>query len=113
MDTFGVDHTPVDGHTHGFRLTLRGELDQSTTETLRTAIDDLITDGARFIVLDLADVSFLDSTGLRAILAAAQTLRDRDGRLTCEGLSGAAGRVLELTGTLEGLRDARRDEPTT
>ncbi len=106
MDTFGVDHAAVDGKTHAFRLTLRGELDQSTTDKLRSAIDDLITDGARLIVLDLADVSFLDSTGLRAILAAAQMLRDRDGRLTCEGLSGAAGRVLELTGTLETLRGA-------
>ena len=56
-------------------------------------------------MLDLTDVSFVDSTGLRSIVRASRLLVDAGGQLTVSGLSGAAERVLELTGLLEGLRD--------
>jgi len=91
-------------------LEVAGDLDASTIEAFDAAIDEVIGNGARMLVLDLTDVEFLDSTGLRGIVRASNLLGELDGRLTVAGLSGAAERVLELTGILERLRDSVTDD---
>lgn len=46
-----------------------GEIDLSTAPTLRAALDGVIDDGARELILDLEGVRFMDSTGLRVLMA--------------------------------------------
>jgi anti-sigma B factor antagonist len=46
----------------------RGDLDLATFGRLESAVDDLVAAGWRSIVLDLRGLSFMDSTGLRAIV---------------------------------------------
>lgn len=45
-----------------------GEIDVRTAPGLRHALDRAVLDGAGDVVLDLADVAFLDSSGLGVIL---------------------------------------------
>ena len=47
---------------------LRGELDVSTASQLGGALRNACTKGAQEIVLDLREVEFMDSTGLRMLL---------------------------------------------
>ena len=54
-------------------LRLSGEFDMSSVETFRLAVETS-ADPEREIVLDLADLTFLDSSGIRAILTAAQEI---------------------------------------
>lgn len=65
---FGVGEI-VCGGEH--RLTLTGELDLASTPILQGAIASLSAamNGTRAITLDLSGLQFIDSTGLRAILA--------------------------------------------
>ena len=53
-------------------LSLVGELDASTAPELEAAIERLCEDGASEIVLDMHELSFIDSSGLRLILGAKQ-----------------------------------------
>jgi anti-sigma B factor antagonist len=55
-------------------LKLAGELDMATAEELLAAIRDQAGDDV--VILDFSGVSFMDSSGLRALLEAA---RDREG----------------------------------
>ena len=75
-----------------------GEVDLATagrlTEALRGA-----TGAARLVLLDLRDVSFLDSSGLHAIIAATTQARARGGRLVIAGASEQVETLLDLTGT--------------
>jgi anti-sigma B factor antagonist len=71
---------------------------------LDVELEALIDADARLLVLDLSDVTFIDSSGLRTIVRARNALLARDGRLTCSGLSAAAAKVLEISGLLEQLR---------
>jgi anti-sigma B factor antagonist len=96
---------------HAWQLGVSGDLDVSTVDRFNLAVDDVISRDGRLILLDLTAVTFVDSTGLRGIVRASSLLAERDGRLTVTGLSGAAQRVLELTGLLERLRDPRPAEP--
>jgi anti-anti-sigma factor len=52
-----------------YRLVLAGELDIVGAKELEAAITRLCTAGALEIELDLREVTFVDSQGLRAILA--------------------------------------------
>lgn len=58
----------------------KGEIDASSQDLLRTKLIEVIDKGATDLVVDLADVSFLDSSGLRGLIEALQrgaTLRLR------------------------------------
>ena len=93
-----------------WRVTARGELDVATADRLAGALEAPVASGSSLVVLDLTDVSFLDSSGLRTIVRAATALEERGGRLIVDGVSAAVERVLEVTGLLERLRG---DQPET
>jgi len=110
-NSFGVDTVQHTDGPHAWQLAVSGELDASTADQFDTAIDEVISADGQLIVLDLTAVTFLDSTGLRSIVRASSLLTEHGGRLTVTGLSGAAQRVLELTGLLERLRDPAAFDP--
>lgn len=82
----------------------KGTVDLATCERLAGQIGEVIGSGATMIVLDLGEVEFLDSSGIRVIVHAAREMEERDGKLLVENASGATQRVLEVTGILEHLR---------
>lgn len=84
-----------------FSVTLKGELDAASAPRLHDELDALVDGGALLIVIDGSALHFLDSSGLRVLVVVADRLRRAGGALLIEGLSGAARRVLELTGLLE------------
>jgi anti-anti-sigma factor len=85
---------------HEIVLAVRGEVDIATADELRRRLDAVIrAAGDRPVVVDLADVTFLDSTGLAALFEEAITFRPR--RLTLRRVSGPVRRVLEVTATLD------------
>ncbi len=83
-----------------FIVTLRGEVDASNTPALRADLRRLIEDmGASLIIVDLAAVTFLDSSALGALVGALRRLRERDGRLrVVQPLAAAPTRTFQLTG---------------
>jgi anti-anti-sigma factor len=52
------------------RIVVAGELDLATAPELESTLSGLCTDGATEIEIDLRGVSFVDSTGIRALLVA-------------------------------------------
>jgi anti-sigma B factor antagonist len=48
----------------------RGEIDLATQTMLRAVLEELIRDGRTHLVVDLAETTFLDSTGLGALISA-------------------------------------------
>lgn len=63
---FSVTSTSQDGRAV---LTVRGELDLATAPQLEQAVDEQLS-GAGDLVLDLRELDFMDSTGLRIIITA-------------------------------------------
>lgn len=52
------------------RIMVGGDLDLATAPDLRECLRGQLADHAEIVVLDLADVSFIDSSGLRVLLEA-------------------------------------------
>ncbi len=62
-------------HDHTHTLVLLGELDLRTATDLEAAIVPLCEAGAKEIVLDLRQLGFLDSAGVRAIVSSQERCR--------------------------------------
>jgi anti-anti-sigma factor len=73
-----------------------GELDLTTAPELETAL--LEADDCRELVVDLAAVTFMDSTGLRLLLAQRERARRSGIDFVVTGVDGAVARVLEISG---------------
>ena len=85
------------------RVQALGELDLETVPSLQAEVDALRAVGVRRIILDLSDLDFIDSTGLRCILQYDAEARQDGFRLDLVPGSPAIQRVFELTDTLSRL----------
>ena len=107
-DTNAFDAASNQEASGAWKVVARGELDVATADQLARTLEPVIEGGATLVVLDLSDVTFLDSSGLRTIVRGATALEDQGGRLVVDGASPAVSRVLEVTGLLERLRGEDR-----
>jgi anti-anti-sigma factor len=78
-------------------LTVEGVLDMATSDRLRAVAEKALREGARDLVLDLAGVGFIDSTGVGALVAVRNLAIDREAALTLRDPSRPARRILELS----------------
>ena len=82
---------------------VRGELDVYTATLLRRALAELIAGGARAVVLDLRDLSFMSATGLGVLIGAARRLRHHGGSLVLRSTRPSVRKLIELLGWEEVL----------
>jgi anti-anti-sigma factor len=82
-----------------------GELDAASTPELQASFDQALRGvGGESVVLDLRDCTFVDSTGLHAIIDARELARGHGGRLeVCAAADGPVARVIEVA--LPGVLD--------
>ncbi|MFI5055039.1 MAG: STAS domain-containing protein [Actinomycetota bacterium] len=77
-------------------IAVNGDLDLYTSPSLRTKLHEV--DGDK-IALDLTDVTFIDSSGLGAIVGALKHVRERGGAFAVIAQpDGSLTRLLSLTG---------------
>jgi anti-anti-sigma factor len=97
---FGIRVLPT--RAGAVRVHVVGEVDLCTAPLLEEALVREL-DGASELLLDLSEVSFIDSSGLHAIVSAAKAARASGGMLAVGSpLPAQARRVIEITG-LEAL----------
>jgi anti-sigma B factor antagonist len=92
-------------------LCLHGELDLGTAPQLREVMQPVLERQTGPVVLDLSEVSFMDSTGVHLLLETLQRLKLQNRRLAiacCE--SGQVHRLLALVGLLDALSVYRSRE---
>src|SRR5436305_13342695 len=80
-------------------FTLDGDVDLSSSQAVRDAVCEALDAGAREILLDLAGVNFLDSSGLNGLLNTARDVHRRGAALRCDAPPGGEPRVvIDLAG---------------
>jgi anti-anti-sigma factor len=88
-DGFAVD---VDGDV----IRLSGDLDAQTSSRLDEAIEAQLARGQEQVVLDLSDLAFVDSSGLRSLVLARGPEGTR--RVVLRSPSASVVRLLDITG---------------
>jgi anti-anti-sigma factor len=74
---------------------VRGEIDAHTAPTLAVAMTEL-PEGV--VTVDMGDVSFMDSSGLRVLIEAATRARDGGGDLLIVRSTPGIARLVEISG---------------
>ncbi len=82
-------------------LVVRGEIDLSIATRFAQELDRLIEGAVAPVVVDLAEVDFIDSAGVRELVKAQHRARENGADLVLRSPSAACQRVLQLSG----LRD--------
>jgi anti-sigma B factor antagonist len=62
-------------------ISVTGEIDVYTAPTLRERLNELVAEGEYHLVVDMAGVDFLDSTGLGVLVGGLKRARSHDGTL--------------------------------
>jgi anti-anti-sigma factor len=102
-------------HGNVIVLKVQGKLDSISSPELDKRLASLVESGSRQIVLDLVDLEYISSAGLRVFLTAAKSLKRTQGKLTLANLSvqvrqifGIAGyeSILPVFGTIKEAADA-------
>ena len=86
-------------------VAVEGELDLANAEALGEVLREVVDEKPSKVIVDLASLSFLDSTGIRCFVAAAQAAAKVGCELGVRNPSGMVHRVLELCGVDKILMD--------
>jgi len=74
-----------------------GRLDVTSVAQFRREVTEIATSKPKFILIDLKDISFMDSSGLGALVAALKTIRTAGGDLAICSLSEQVKMLFDLT----------------
>ena len=79
-------------------ISLAGEVDLYTAPEFKQQLLEVITQGARQVVVDLTNTTFIDSTTLGVLVGGVKRLRTNDGELSLVCSDRNITKIFEITG---------------
>ncbi|WP_054712202.1 anti-sigma F factor antagonist [Bacillus sp. JCM 19041] len=93
----------LEQHGHVLLIRLDGELDHHAAKELRSKIEARLGE-IQHIVLNLAKLSFMDSSGLGVILGRYKQIKANDGEMVVCAISPVIERLFEMSGMFKIIR---------
>jgi anti-sigma B factor antagonist len=78
-------------------LDVAGEIDVYTAPQFKEAVNSVLAAGQKHLVINMANVTYMDSSGFGALLSATKRLRPSGGSVNLVKCSGAIDRILKIT----------------
>ncbi len=78
--------------------TTDGRIDGTNASQFQRALEDAIDESDRAVIIDLVNLTYISSAGLRAILLTAKSLRGKDTELAVCSLTGPVREVFQISG---------------
>lgn len=75
-----------------------GRLDAATSGEFEQACEQAIAAGAHTLILEVGQLRYVSSAGLRVVLSAAKAVQGKGGTLCVAGLGGMVREVFEISG---------------
>lgn len=88
-----------------------GILDSTKAEEFRQTVDQLLQEGAEVILIDLKDISFIDSSGLGTLVVLLKKVRGMDRKLCICSINDQVRMLFELT-NMDQVFDVYSDRAT-
>ena len=79
-------------------IQLTGELDAYTSARFREVMVDAIENGGENLIVSMADVEYIDSSGLGALVGGLRRSSERNGRIVIVCAQRQVRKVFEITG---------------
>jgi anti-sigma B factor antagonist len=78
-------------------VVLAGEVDATNSDELYGVLESVVNQQPRLLIVDMSELTFMDSTGLRMLLRSTRSLDAHGGVLALAAPQVAVARVLQLT----------------
>lgn len=78
-------------------LPLKGEVDLHVSPTVTAALNEMIDKKPKRLVVDLTEVSYIDSAGLAALIQAMQRVEGYGGKFMLAGLQETVRSIFEIS----------------
>ena len=85
-------------------IKLSGEMDAAAAASVQTEIDKLIQEGCAGLTLDMSEVNYIDSSGIRVLLGTYKKLAKQSGKMNLLKPSEPVIMILELADLTDILR---------
>jgi anti-sigma B factor antagonist len=89
--------TQIRANSHLVVIDVTGEIDLYTAPQFKRALSETIDDGHKNIVVNLKQVSYMDSSGFGTLLGATKRVRPEGGSVNLVGCNDAIHRMLRIT----------------
>jgi anti-sigma B factor antagonist len=94
--SFDVKTEQLDGER--YVIALAGEVDLYTAPEFKQQLLDVVAKGAKYVVVDFTDTTFIDSTTLGVLVGGVKRLRTNDGQLALVCSDRNITKIFEITG---------------
>lgn len=81
-------------------IALQGQVNSSNAATVETEVLDVVQKGARNVLLNMTELSYISSAGLRVVLVLAKRLKQAGGKLVIYGMQPHVREVFDVSGFL-------------
>jgi len=92
-----IDTGGVETHDQIFEHPTYGDIDLYKCPDLKSIVQNQMKDGFKYVIFDLKETKFIDSSGIGALIQIAGWLRRRGGELVVCNISESVKRVFEVT----------------
>ncbi len=79
-------------------VSVKGRMDAVTTPEIENKLSQIIDGGEKKLLVDLKQLDYISSAGLRALLATAKRLKGEQGDIVFANLEGHVKEVFEISG---------------
>ncbi|MBA4393853.1 MAG: anti-sigma factor antagonist [Desulfobacca sp.] len=79
-------------------ISVKGRLDAVTAPEVEKDLLQTITEGEKRFVMDLSELQYISSAGLRSLLVLAKKLKPEQGEILFTGLQGPVDEVFKISG---------------
>lgn len=78
-------------------LDVAGEIDVYTAPQFREAVNKILDTGQKHLIINMAGVTYMDSSGFGTLLSATKRIRPQGGTVNLVKCNGAIDRILRIT----------------
>ena len=88
----------VSRDTTATTISPKGRLDAQTSAVFEPRLAEVVGQGSGAVIVDMSELDYVSSAGLRVLLMAAKTTRQGGGRLALAGLNETITQVFDISG---------------
>ncbi|TDT71502.1 anti-sigma B factor antagonist [Hypnocyclicus thermotrophus] len=79
------------------KIDIQGEIDVYTSIDLKLELNNLVDNGSHKLIIDLENVTYMDSSGLGVLVALLKRIKTEEGQLKLLNLPPSVAKIFELT----------------
>lgn len=79
-------------------VSVKGRMDAVSSPEFEKGLEELMAEGEKVFIIDLGELDYISSAGLRSILATAKKLKPNEGQILLSSLKDVVKEVFDISG---------------